>query len=114
MQITTTPQLPPITTLQLVIGRMSHDQISEIKVSPIMNSEEEIEDFQCQASQYEWSLQASQECQLFQCPVSLRFASPLLSEELFSKVEKSVPENTRPNTKWAVTTWQEWVVEWME
>ena len=44
-------------------------------------------------------------------PVSLRFASPISSEELFSKVEESVPENTRANTKWAVTTWQEWVAE---
>ena len=30
---------------------------------------------------------------------------------MFSKVEESVPENTCANTKWAVTTWQEWVAE---
>ena len=41
----------------------------------------------------------------------MRFVSPLSSKELLSKVEENVPENTRSNTKWAVTTWQEWVVE---
>ena len=40
--------------------------------------------------------------------LSLRFASPFSSEELFSKVEESVPEKTSTNTKWAV---QEWVAE---
>ena len=73
-----------------------------------MNGEEEIDDLLWQASwDYEQSLQASQECQQSQSPVSLHFASPLWSEELFSKVEESVPENMRANTKWAVTTWQE-------
>ena len=91
---------------------MLRDQISEVKVSPVMNGEEEIDDLLWQASQdYEQSLQASQECQQSQSPVSLHFASPLSSEELLSKVEESVPENTRANTKWAVTTWQEWVAE---
>ena len=60
---------------------MSRDQISEVKVSPVMNGEEEIDDLLWQS----------------QSPVSLRFASPLSSEELFSKVE-----NTRANTKWAL------------
>ena len=69
-----------------------------------MNVEEEIDDLLWQASQdYEQSLQASQQSQ---SPGSLRFVSPLSS-----KVEESVPENTHSNTKWAVTTWQEWVVE---
>ena len=46
-----------------------------------------------QASQdYEQSLQASQQSQ---SPGSLRFALPLSSKELLSKVEESVPENTR-------------------
>ena len=74
-----------------------------------MNGEEEIDDLLWQVSQeYEQSLQPSQDCQQSQSPVSLHFGSPLSSEELFSKVEESVPENTR---KWAVTTWQEWVAE---
>ena len=64
-----------------------------------MNGEEEINDLLWQASQdYEQSLQASQQSQ---SPGSLHFASPLSSKELFSKVEESVPENMRSNTKWA-------------
>ena len=71
-----------------------------------MNDDEEINNLLWQVSQdYEQSLQASQDCQQSQNPVSLCFASPLLSEEFFSKVEESVPENTRANTKWAVATW---------
>ena len=65
---------------------MSRDQISAVKVSPVMNGEEEIDDLLWQS----------------QSPVSLRFASPLSSEELFSKVEESVPENMHANTKWAL------------
>ena len=65
---------------------MSRDQISEVKVSPVMNGEEEFDDLLWQS----------------QSPVSLRFASPLSSEELFSKVEESVPENTHANTKWVL------------
>ena len=57
------------------------------------------------------SLCKPQEYQQSQSPVSLYFASPLSSEELFSKVAESVPENMCANTKWAVTTWQEWVAE---
>ena len=58
------------------------------------SSEEEIDDLLWQkASQdYEQSLQASQVCQQSQSPVSLRFASPFSSQELFSTVEESVPE----------------------
>ena len=68
---------------------MSRDQISEVKVSAVMNGEEEIDDLLWQASQdYEQSLQASQDCQKSQSPVSLHFASPLSSEELFGKVEE--------------------------
>ena len=77
-----------------------------------MNGKEEIDDLLWQASQdHEQSLQASQDCQQPQSPVSLRFASPLSSEELLSKVEESVPENTDANTKWPVKTWQQWVAE---
>ena len=109
MQITTILQPPPITILQLVIGWMSRDYILVVNVSPVVNGEEEIDDLLWQASQdYEQSLQSSQQSQ---SPGSLRFASPLSSKELLSKVEESVPENTRSNTKWAVTTWQEWVAE---
>ena len=91
---------------------MSRDQVSEIKVSPVMNGKEEIDDLLWQASQdYKQSLQASQDCQQSQSPVILRFASPLSSDELLSKVEESVPENTGANTKRAVKTWQEWVTE---
>ena len=87
---------------------MSHNQIPEVKVSAVMNSEEEIDNLVWQASQdYEQSLQASQYCQQSQTPVFLRFALPLSSEELFSKVEESVPENMCANTKWGVTTWQQ-------
>ena len=83
---------------------MSRDYILVVNVNPVM-----IDDLLWQASQdYEQSLEASQQSQ---SPGSLRFASPLLSKDLLSKVEESVPENTCSNTKWAVTTWQEWVAE---
>ena len=36
------------------------------------------------------------------------FCFTFFGQELFSKVEESVPEKTRANTKWAV---QEWVAE---
>ena len=77
-----------------------------------MNGQEEIDDLLWQASQdHEQSLQASQDCQQSQSPVSLCFASPLSSEELLSKVEESVPENMDANTKWHVKSWQKWVAE---
>ena len=100
MQITTIPQLPPITSIQLVIGWMSRDQISEVKISPARKRStifcgklHRIMNCLCKSHKNVNNLRALYLCVL------------LHLEELFSKVEESVP------AKWAVATWQEWVAE---
>ena len=79
---------------------MSHDQISEVKVSAVMNSEEEIDNLLSQVLQDYNSSSLSTISE----PCISAFCFTSSSEELFSKVEESVPANMCANTKWAVTT----------
>jgi hypothetical protein len=41
-------------------------------------------------------------------PSSSRFGAPITTEDLFSVIDKRVPENTKRTTSWGYKVWNEW------
>ena len=108
--------------LMMLASQEAEHDLTMMLASQQESDEAEIDSLMIQASQQvEQQIEVEEDDLLMQASLqfeqqqstedslrSKRFGSPVSSEKLLEKVEQTVPTCTRANTKWAVSTWNDW------